>query len=355
MKFINHILILSALTLGACSESLSEPQVTPAACTINLVLRDGGMQRSGADDGSDGTWGSDYDQSYYFESESVIDNIQFFVRTPDGTIEPLQARLVTVGSTIRTYSARIAVGQAGVVSRDGMLYFSGRIIGITNFPDKIDSPFDNNPFATDRIRTSGGLIPMWGVAQLEALGLRENEVVLAGDIYMLRAVPRISFVMHDDVKSLYHIKSIVPDQTDYPAIANVFPTGGQSVSNTIDLFLEGCFNPSESAETAAPHFYYTEDHTTWWTYVAERNCGLVGDRPLGFNVTLEETAEPHRTFSGKIYLCDYAGGQPDFNSPYDKLVRNHDYKFIINLSALDFQISVEKWIPGGRYNIDFDL
>lgn len=367
MKFLNHILILSALALGACSETVSEPEVSPAACTISIVLRHGGMQPDGAADGSpdafpDGTWGDKYDESYYYPSESVIDNIHFFVRRKDGTTRALQAQLVTEGSAVMTYKAEIALDDELIERRGGKLYFSGEVLGITNYSETINSPYDNNPFSIAKVNLTGetgGNIPMWGVAHLDGLMLDEENVTLAGDIYMLRSVPRITFMLHDDVKSLFRIKSIVPDRADYPATANVFPTGGKESTDTRQLFRETCFNPAETSETAAPHFYTAPDNSTWYTYVAERNCGLVDGAPLGFTVTLEEIAGTadgkHRSFSGKVYLCDYSDGQPVFSSPYPNLVRNHDYRFIINLTPLDFLVSVEKWIPGGRYNIDFDF
>lgn len=358
MKFLNHILILSAFALGACSETVSEPEVSPAACTITIVLRDGGMQPDGAADGSpDGTWGDKYDESYYYPSESVIDNIHFFVRKKDGTTRPLRAQLVTEGSAVMTYKAEIALDDELIERRGNKLYFTGEVLGITNYSETISSPYNDNPFSITKVNLTGetgGSIPMWGVAHLDGLMLDEENVTLAGDIYMLRSVPRISFMLHDDIKSLFRIKSIVPDQTDYPATANVFPTGGNTATDTRQLFRETCFNPAVTSETAAPHFYTAPDNSTQYTYVAERNCGLVDGAPLGFTVTLEEIAEPHRSFAGKVYLCDYSDGQPDFSSPYPNLVRNHDYRFIINLTPLDFSVEIQKWIPGGRYNIDFD-
>lgn len=359
MKFLNHILILSALALGACSETVSEPEVSPAACTLTIVLRDGGMQPDGAADGSpDGTWGDKYDESYYYPSESVIDNIHFFVRKKDGTTRALRAQLMTEGSAVMTYKAEIALDDELIERRGDKLYFSGEVLGITNYSETISSPYNDNPFSITKVNltgATGGNIPMWGVAHLDGLMLDEENVTLAGDIYMLRSVPRISFMLHDDIKSLFRIKSIVPDQTDYPATANVFPTGGNTATDTRQLFRETCFNPAVTSETAAPHFYTAPDNSTRYTYVAERNCGLVDGAPLGFTVTLEEIAEPHRSFAGKVYLCDYSGGSPDFSSPYPNLVRNHDYRFIINLTPLDFLVSVEKWITGDRYNIDFDF
>ena len=359
MKFLNHILILSALALGACSETMSEPEVSPAACTLTIVLRDGGMQPDGAADGSpDGTWGDKYDESYYYPSESVIDNIHFFVRKKDGTTRPLRAQLVTEGSAVMTYKAEIALDDELIERRGDKLYFSGEVLGITNYSEDINDPYTDNPFSITKVNLTGetgGNIPMWGVARLDGLMLDEENVTLAGDIYMLRSVPRITFMLHDDIKSLFRIKSIVPDQTDYPATANVFPTGGNTATDTRQLFRETCFNPAATSETAAPHFYTAPDNSTRYTYVAERNCGLVDGAPLGFTVTIEEIAEPHRSFAGKIYLCDYSDGQPDFSSPYPNLVRNHDYRFIINLTPLDFSVEIQKWIPGGRYNIDFDF
>lgn len=358
MKFLNHILILSALALAACSETASEPEVSPAACTISIVLRDGGMQPAAAADGSTGgTWGDQYDESYYYPSESVIDNIHFFVRTKNGQTRGLRAELMTEGSAIMTYKAQIALDDELVERRGNKYYFTGDIIGITNYSETINSPYADSPFSISTVNLageSGGLIPMWGVAHLDGLMLEEDKVVLAGDIYMLRSVPRITFMLHDDIKSLYRFKSIEFDQTDYPAIAYVYPTGGETATDTRQLFRETCFNPAETSQTFMPHFYTSADKNTWWTYVAERTCGLVDGTPLGFTVTLEEIAEPHRTFSGKTYLCDYSKGAPDFSSPYDKLVRNHDYRFVINLTPLDFSVEIQKWIPGGRFNIDFD-
>lgn len=371
MKFFNHIMILSTLALGACSDSAPEPEVSPAACTLSIVLRQGEMGPSDAADTPGGTWGDQYDQSDYYTSESEIDNIQFFVRTKNGVIRALPSTLipkvteVTPGSAIKTYRAEIAINDDGVENRDGQLYFTGDIIAITNHTT-VEDPFANNPFDISKVNLSpeaaptGGHIPMWGIAHLDGLMLEKDKVVLAGDIYMLRSVPRITFMLHEDIKSQFRFRSITPDQTDYPATAYVYPNGGEGVNDTRRLFRETCFNPATATPTFVPNQFYTStDGNRWWTYVAECSLPLVGDEPRSFTVTLEEIAETkdgkHRSFSGKVYLCDYSNGSPTFASPYDKLVRNHDYRFIIDLTPLDFSVEVKEWIPGGRFNIDFDI
>ncbi len=56
----------------------------------------------------------------------------------------------------------------------------------------------------------------------------------------------------------------------------------------------------------------------------------------------------------RVYLCDYAGKEPDYSSAFDGLVRNYAYKYVISLDKLEFLVSFKDWIFGGKVHIELD-
>ncbi|MDE6716586.1 MAG: hypothetical protein K2J70_00200, partial [Muribaculaceae bacterium] len=89
-------------------------------------------------------------------------------------------------------------------------------------------------------------------------------------------------------------------------------------------------------------------------YTAEREMPGVAGFPRWFNVTLERIDGTGQPIIGKVYLCDYGQGQPNFEKSFDKLIRNHDYRYEISLAEMSFVVSFKEWIYGGKVHIDLE-
>lgn len=303
-------------------------------------------------------WDNDPDPEPGFPSESAIDRVLLYLVTPGNAVIPFSPTLTDrddANHTV-TYSTRINV-RSPFVSRnaDGSMSLSGRIVAVANGPvDYTPSdPFDRIPFAVSDIDTHG-LIPMWGVTSVTNLPLTVDGTSYAGEIKLLRAVPKITIELDDDFKDLYTITDVVPDQRDYLTQGYIVPRSASDVTRTGSLLMDGCFNPFlDAAANTAPVFYNIGENEAW-SYPAERQ-GLASATPLGFTVTLAEKNHPERNFTGKVYLCDYLdNGRPDFSSAFTRLVRNHDYRYRISLRELEFVISFKEWIFGGKVHIDLE-
>lgn len=303
-------------------------------------------------------WDNDPNPESGFPSEYSIDRVLLYFVTPGNAIIPFSPTLTgrdDANNTV-TYSTRIDVRSQFVShNADGSLSLSGRIVAVANGPqDYVPAdPFSRIPFDISDVDTHG-LIPMWGVTTVTRLPLTVDGTSDAGEIKLLRAVPKITIEMADDLKELYTITKVVPDQRDYLTQGYIVPGGAADATRTGSLMMEGSFNTylGATADTA-PKFYNIGGHEVWG-YLTERR-GPASTTPLGFTVTLAEKAHPERNFTGKVYLCDYLdNGQPDFGTAFPQLVRNHDYRYRISLRELEFVISFKEWIFGGKVHIDLE-
>lgn len=299
-------------------------------------------------------WDNDPDPEPGFPSESAIDRVLLYLVTPGNAVIPFSPTRTDDTDAV-TYSTEIDLSSP-FVSRnaDGSMSLSGRIVAVANGPvDYTPSdPFDRIPFAVSDIDTHG-LIPMWGVTSVTNLPLTVDGTSYAGEIKLLRAVPKITIELDDDFKDLYTITQVVPDQRDYLTQGYIAPGGAADATRTGSLMMEGCFNPFLGAAANTSPQFYNRGHDVW-CYLTERQ-GPASATPLSFTVTLAEKAHPERNFTGKVYLCDYLdNGRPDFSSAFTRLVRNHDYRYRISLRELEFVISFKEWIFGGKVHIELE-
>lgn len=307
---------------------------------------------------ADQPWDNDPAPEHGFPSEYRIDHVLLYFVTPDKAAIPFYPILTDRDDNNNsvTYSTKIDV-RSQFVNRaaDGTLSLSGRIVAVANGPEDYTpaDPFSRIPFAMSDVDTRG-LIPMWGVTSVTNLPLAVDGTTDAGNIKLLRAVPKITIELDDDFKDRYTITNVVPDQRDYLTQGYIVPVGAAVVADTGSLMMEGCFNPSLTAEANSAPVFYNIGGNKVWCYPAERRIPD-SDRPLGFTVTLAEKDHPERNFTGKVYLCDYLdNGQPDYYSAFTRLVRNHDYKYRISLRELEFVISFKEWIFGGKVHIELE-
>lgn len=360
MKYIYYILIAAGLLLaGGCSQDTPDGPAPERAdmCELVVSLCAEANVAKNPETRADQPWADPYPEEPGFPSEYSIDHVSLYLVTGGNTVIPFFPS--PLGNTGNTYTYQVKVNRnASYVSRndDGTLSLSGRIVAIANYPDGATpaEPLGDVPYQLSHIDRSGR-IPMWGVTTINNLTLVVNSSVYAGEIKLLRSVPKVTIEMADDLKDRYKITAVVPDQTDYLSVANCFPTGGATATTTGSLLIEGCFNGSSAQDHIAPVFYNMGTDKVW-TYLAERECPLTADgKPLGFTVTLERTdGVVSKPFTGKVYLCDYTNGAPAPDTAFRRLVRNHDYQYKISLKELEFIVSFKEWIFGGKVHVDLE-
>lgn len=365
MKIYRYILLaIGALAVGlmsgGCSSRKSdEPRPDQGEfCELVISLSSETSVTETPATRADLPWDNDPDPEPGFPSEYRIDRVLLYFVTPGNAIIPFSPTLTDrddANNTV-TYSTRIDVRSHFVShNADGTLSLSGKIVAVANGPEDYipADPFSRIPFAISDVDTHG-LIPMWGVRTVTNLPLTVDGTSYAGEIKLLRAVPKITIEMDDDLKDLYKITGVVPNQRDYLTQGYIAPGGAADATRTGSLLMEDCFNPFlDATANTAPKFYNIGGNEVWG-YLTERQ-GPASATPLSFTVTLAEKAHPERNFTGKVYLCDYLdNGQPDFSTAFTRLVRNHDYRYRISLKELEFIISFKEWIFGGKVHIDLE-
>lgn len=301
-------------------------------------------------------WDDPYPEEPGFPSEYDIDNVTIYLVTTDNNVFQFAPTPVSATDNSRKYEVKVDRNASYVKhNADGTATLSGRIVAIANYPDGAApaNPFSDSPYPLDYLSTSG-VIPMWGVSTITDLALVADATVDAGDLKLLRSVPKITIELADELKDTYKITSITADQDGYLSTANCFPTGGVAVPSTGKLGIEGCFNASAVTDQATPQFFNLGGNRIWG-YPAERECPLTpAGHPLSFTVTIDRIHGTSAPFTGKVYLCDYTSGKPDFSTAFERLVRNHDYQYRISLSELEFIISFKEWIFGGKVHVELE-
>lgn len=360
MKLLKYILSTAALTLMMSACSSDEP-ATPAeggasdTCELVVTLNAGTSSPSRAPI-TNNPWEDGYPEEEGTEPENKVSKLDLYF-IPEGANGDRAYAMVPVdngGSNgIYEYRVRLSVGESFVSkNEDGDFTLSGRIVALANYPNATPAnPLNFSAFDIDRIHENQ-LIPMWGVTTIKNLILRVNYTSYAGEIKLLRAVPKITFMLHEEIASEYMITNVVPTQTNYLNLAYAYPTGAGTAVTTQSLSTESCFNPVRATtDYSAPYFYGLNSGKAW-CYVAERD--QFPSRGGSFTVTLQRKDKSQPAFSGTVILCDYKDGKPQATAVIPRLVRNHDYQYIINLSELKFIIFFRDWIFGGNVHLELE-
>lgn len=353
MKLHHCISILTFLALGlaSCSSDSPEPAPTDSSCELVVTL-DTGDTGTRAD--IDRPWGDPYPEEAAVAFENAVSNVAVYFVTPDDVVIALQATGPGGTGGSYTYRTRVNVNSSFVKDNgNGNYSISGRIVAVANCPGPAPaSPFSIPAFSIIDMRRKE-LIPMWGVTTVTDLPLRINKTSDAGTVKLLRAVPKITIAMRDDFADLYKITKVTTDSDDWLLYANCTPAAASTAKTTDELMREGCFNPSDRTEEDYLPFY-GEGTDKVWCYPAERQ-GSTTATPTSLTVTLERKDGSDAPFTGKVYLCDYdEHGLPDFSSAFPALVRNHDYRYTIALSELQFLVSVKRWEFGGKTHLELE-
>lgn len=354
MKGLHYISFLMALTVATgCSTTREEPTVPAEVCELTITLR---AETSEAGSRADQPWGEPYPEEAGLPDERRIDQVALYLITPDNYYISLTPTQMYNSEGAYHYKTTVNLNDQNFVTKqpDGRYTMSGRIVAMANYPSRafVADPFEAPFNMTGALST--GTIPMWGVASFTNKELRVNSTIELGEVKMLRSLSKITIMMDDDFKALYKITKVEPLQGGYGRWGNCEPTGCLTAASTGELMLEGCFNPVTADQVEADLKFYGTGSEKVYCYTVERRCDDQGVFPLSMNVTVERKDGSEPPFTGQIYLCDYANGQPVADTGFKELVRNHDYQFKLKLAPLDFKVSFKEWIMGGKVHLELE-
>ncbi|MCM1369581.1 MAG: hypothetical protein NC204_04340 [Candidatus Amulumruptor caecigallinarius] len=358
MKTLTYILMLVAgALLTACSGEERQPDAPPATddvCELVFTLNTGTPSAQSQQTRADGVWGDDPSPEPGIDIENVLDNVSLYLVTPGGNCP-----LTLVGQDISEgkyeYKVKVALGVVNAVPAGMNQYrISGRLVAVVNHT--ADFEF-SNPFNTDAMDIADIqkklYIPMWGVKTLSGVLVASNTTMHIGEVKLLRALPKITVKIDDDLKNEYKITAIREDRQVFRRYALCTPKGAETAASTEALLREGCFNPVAEVATSPLKFKGVGTSETW-CYLPETPLATTGGVPESLTVTLERRDGTAAPFTGKVYLCDYEGGNPKFDTAFPGLVRNHDYQYRISLRELQFVVSARQWIYGGKVHLDME-
>lgn len=361
MKIRHYILSLSAaLVAVACSSAADEPAIVmpdDAVCdlVVSLIVENP-VEKDPRSSRADQPWGEPYPSEIGLASESEIRNMYLYVADAANNLYPLAPKLIKVDNGVYTYKTEVDL-RAGFVSRSesGDYLMNGRVIAMANFPgDMPASPLTVPAVKLGDVSAAG--IPMWGVTSVSNLPLKIDETSHTGDIRLLRALSKFSLELHEDIKDEFEITGITSPLEDFETTLFCQPQGCMTAPFTTSLRIDGCFNPALGDKGGMPKCYFGAESSTAWLYTPERQCSPSGadNRPPYFDVTLTRRQGGREQIKGRVYMCDYSDGHPDFSTAFTQVVRNHDYHYVISLAELKFVISFKEWIFGGKVHVELE-
>ncbi|MDE5868670.1 MAG: hypothetical protein K2H18_00430 [Muribaculaceae bacterium] len=346
---------MAAFLLSGCSSD--EPEMKDESCRI-VILLDTSASSPASGVKSSATRAAGDETSKTLVSESEVKNLNLYVVTDDNRSFPVVSRYLGNKDGNYQYEATLSVAEDYVTydSSAKSYYLSGRIAAVANMPvEPVHHPFSEDTFPVSQI-TSLGLIPMWGITTVENLQLRVGDRIDCGtSIEMLRAVPKLTLTLDDDIRDQFMITQVVASTKDFNLTAFCQPGGAKSAKETGLLNKNEWYNPASVENKKGDGITVTGLKSDCVTvYTGERAFDNINPRATCLNVTLERRDGTGAPIKGKVYMCDYKGGSPDFNSPFDRLVRNHDYRYSISLASLEMIISFRQWIYGGKVHVDLE-
>lgn len=357
-RLINILIAAIASLAVSCTSCRDDEPVIGDTCELIVTLSAkvpdktaGTVSRSG------GTWNDPYPEQQGLPDESRITNLSLYLVNSDNQALGLPAVLVKSDKGLFQYKVKLKLNSDFVVPRpNGTYLLTGRIVALANYPGDGTqaSPFDAPAFPIDYIKQSG-TIPMWGVSTVTDVLITKDATVDIGRIDLLRSVPKITIRLSDDVKDLYRIKSVVPSAENFNTTAFCQPSGCLTVPFTRNLEIEGCYNESSDSKGSIKDFYTDTQLSELWFYPAERKCSAdASGSPAYFTVTVQRADGSEAPFAGRVYLCDYKNGIPDFTTAFSRIVRNHNYEYVLELKELQFLISFREWVFGGKEHLELE-
>lgn len=207
------------------------------------------------------------------------------------------------------------------------------LVANSTLPDN-PNDFASTTFSVDNLQMPNGFIPMWGVATVN-FNLQSHQDL--GTIYLLRSAVKVEIKLN---QSLIDEGLKIEDAFINKHAPNGywFPTGWNSVGNTISLSHSGCYNPFSVSNTSQ---YFTKSSDSEVViYLPEMNTD-------GADITIRvKKGDEIFLFANAIKFANY-DDDGDVTDEKFNLVRNHHYQYTItsvNIGAgLDLECSVLDW------------
>lgn len=264
------------------------------------------------------------------------------------------------------------------MASDGLVgYRSFKIVVLANWPAYDDSEMKRGVTTIDDICTSdfaqfdifnaselkpdGKLIPFYGVQEYTNVEFKANELtVLAEPINLLRAVAKVEIVLEADKSyglSFSEVKINRYNSKGYCAPYSVY-SQSDYVHNSWDsdyvrnLHLVRGVNEEGEKEMSFVRVDSCEADgklkEKWITYLPEyRNVDV--ENYSYMTVKFRHQREDDSPYD--INFARYTDGKAD-SSERLNIERNNLYRFKVNVTPLQFRVSVDKWEFGGKVHID---
>ena len=197
-------------------------------------------------------------------------------------------------------------------------------------------------FSVDNLKMPNGFIPMWGVATVN-LNLQSHQDL--GTVYLLRSAAKVEIKLK---QSLVDEGIKIEDAfiNKHAPIGYLFPTGWNSVANTISLSHSGCYNPYDVSNTS--QYFTKKSDSEIVIYLPEMNTD-------GADITIRvKRGDEIFQFANAIKFANY-DNNGDVTDEKFNLVRNHHYQYTITsvntgaslklkCSVLDWTLDEENWV-----------
>lgn len=356
-KYFNILTVILVLLTSSCSSGNGGETVVEESCELIVTLSAKLPDKTVPVSRSGEIWGDPYPEQQGLPDESAINSLSLYLVNSENEILSLPAVLKNSSDGKYVYKISLRLHSDFVTLRpNGTYSLTGRIVALANYPGEGTqaTPFGTPAYDVKHIKESR-IIPMWGVTTVDNVTIIKEATVDIGNIELLRSIPKITIRLADEIKDIYEIKSVVPSTENFNTTAMCQPTGCTTVSYTKDLEIEGCYNGSDDMKGTVTDFYMNGAGNELWFYPAERLCPVGTDgTPEFFTVTLHRKNSTDAPFTGRVYLCDYHNGSPDFQTAFERIVRNHNYEYKVSLRELQFIISFREWIFGGKEHLELE-
>ncbi len=189
-------------------------------------------------------------------------------------------------------------------------------------------------FSVDNLKMPNGFIPMWGVATVN-LNLQSHQDL--GTVYLLRSAAKVEIKLS---QSLVDEGIKIEDAFINKHAPNgyLFPTGWNSVGNTISLSHSGCYNPYDVSNTS--QYFTKKSDSEIVIYLPEMNTD-------GADITIRvKKGDEIFQFANAIKFANY-DNNGDVTDEKFNLVRNHHYQYTITSvntgASLELKCTVQPW------------
>lgn len=327
--------------------------------TFTLALSDSPTSRA------DQTWDDPYTGNEGTTPENMINNLQVYLYDSNGNllkkVDEVSYDATSNNSQTYRYVGTLKAADLGIspTTEGGSTYqFSGKVLVLANCADY--TPTDNVTITDQTLtnlsytfnptigNTLPNAIPMWGVATLTDVVLRQNFSTELGNIDLLRAMAKIEVTGSADfADNGYTITDVTLSR--YNTSGLCLPKEATTVAQTTDIMMEGGMNiPTgvSSAETLS-----LKQGDSWYIYVPE--CQTAGTSDTYLAVTINKTADTGTSETHNLFFTDYTGKRASaVTQSTENIVRNHYWKYeITKFDGAEVTITVDV-VPWARYNHD---